>query len=238
MNNVQNHHSMKKLSIFLFAIALSSLTFAQSKNYDLAAFTAISLSNSVDVELSQGSSQSVSASGSQSAIDKLNIRVEKGSLKIGSKKGTKWSKGDGNVTIKITAPEVNAIVISGSGDLKIMNDFKSSNFAVTVSGSGDLSCAGSVTANKLALVSSGSADVQLKGSSDKVAITNSGSSDLSLSNFKSKEGAIVNSGSGDIEVYVSEKVAVTNTGSGDINLGGSPDKKTIINTGSGDIDYK
>ena len=230
---------MKKY--FFVLIALFAVTFINaqsSKTYDLSDFTGIVISNYADVEFTQGS-YSVVATGPQDLLDKLDLEVSKGSLEI---KNLKGSKGQWNnkkpLVIKVSAPEIGGLVISGSGDFTFMNDVTVDKFAVTISGSGDVETKGTLNTGKFALVVSGSGDVELTGNAPSVSIAASGSGDVELSNFKCKEASIVNSGSAEIELYVSEKMSVVNSGSGDIEIDGSPEKKSIINTGSGDIDYK
>ena len=230
---------MKKLSIVFFAlIFISSLQAQSSKTFNVDDFSGISISNSADVIFSIGT-KSVSVSGPQELIDRLDVNVHKNSLNIENKKGKSgnWS-GRGGLTFKISAPSLTGIVISGSGDLTIEDDFEADDFGIVISGSGDVLSKGNVTASKVSIVISGSGDVNLKGSCNKQSIAVSGSGDLDTQGLKCREANVVNSGSADIEVFVSEKISVVNSGSGDIQVKGSPEKKSIINTGSGDIDYR
>ena len=230
---------MKKLSILVIALTVVNFLSAQSsKTFDLDSFDAISISNSADVEFTQGP-QSVSVSGPQELIDKLEVTVEKGSLNIQNKKGKSgnWS-GNKNLVFKVSAPNLKALAISGSGDFVFASGLKADAFSMTVSGSGDVETKGDLMFGNLSIVISGSGDISLRGSSDKSSIVISGSGDLEAEALKCKTVNIVNSGSADIEIYASEKVSVVNSGSGDVEIEGNPEKKSIVNTGSGDIDYK
>ena len=226
---------MKKSVILLFACILSLSAFGQ-KTYDLPAFTAVASSNSANVVIRIGSTQSVTAKGSSAALGKLILEVKNNSLKIKSKKGT-WSKNDGQVVINITMTKLNALACSGSGDVTLEGNFDSSNFAIANSGSGDLTGTGSINTDKLNIANSGSADLTLKGKCQKLSLANSGSGDAALSGLTSQEASVVNSGSGDLEIHCSGKLNAVNTGSGDIQVEGNPEKKSIVNTGSGDINY-
>lgn len=227
---------MKKSLILLFACVLSLSVFGQ-KTYDLASFKAISNETSADVNIKLGSTQSLTARGSSSALDRLRLEVERGSLKIKSKKGANNWKSDDKITINITMTDLTALANSGSGDIMLSGDYDMSTFAISNSGSGDLLCKGSINTNQLSISNSGSGDMQLAGRSDRVSIANSGSGDIGMARMSSGEASVVNSGSGDIEIKCNGKLSAVNTGSGDIGVGGSPTKKSIVNTGSGDITY-
>jgi len=231
---------MKKLSIALFALVFLAfqVTAQSSKTYNLEDFSGISVSNSADVIFTQGP-KAVSVSGPQDLIDKLEVEVKKGSLSIGNQKGksSNWSGREG-LTFKISSPNLSVLLISGSCDFTLASDLKTDNLSVIISGSGDIVSKGKLTADKVSIVIGGSGDVGFSGSCQKQSLAISGSGDVENNGLKCKEASIVNSGNGDIEVYVSEKISVVNSGNGDVEVKGNPNKKSIVNTGSGDIDYK
>lgn len=231
---------MKKLSILFFVLILVSfqMTAQSSKTYNLDSFKAISISNSADVIYSQGT-QSVSVSGPQELIDKLDINVKNGTLNIASKKGKSgnWYGKEG-VKVKVSAPNIKALAISGSGDFFSESNIDMERFSIAISGSGDVTWKGNINCEEFKLAISGSGDVELKGSAERVSIACSGSGDVEMENFKAEEVKVANSGSADVEIYASKKLSVVNSGSGDVEVKGSPEKKSIVNTGSGDIDYK
>jgi len=230
---------MKNLIIAFFAILFVNVTIAQSsKTFNLDSFTAISITNSSNVVFRQGP-QSVSVSGSQELIDKLDVSIERNSLKIKNKKGKSGNwYGKKGLTFQISTPNLKGLVISGSGDFVFDNNLKGSDFSMVISGSGDVSSKGSMDVEKLSIVISGSGDVNLSGSANKQSLALSGSGDVNTEKLKCAEASVVNSGSADIEIYASEKISIVNSGSGDVEVKGSPSKKSIVNTGSGDIDYK
>lgn len=227
---------MKKSVVLLFAFVLSLSLFGQ-KTYDLDKFNAVANSSFADVNIRIGSTQKVTARGSSSAIDKLMLEVDNGSLEIKSRKGGSWSN-DGNVTINITMTRLTALACSGSGDVQLEGNFDMESFAVANSGSGDLTATGNLNVQKLTIANSGSGDLEMAGSADKLTISNSGSGDAGLARVSAKTVTVSNNGSGDCEVRCSGNLNAVNTGSGDITVSGKPAKKSIVNTGSGDISYE
>lgn len=214
------------------------MTAQSSKTLNLDKFDAISIQNSADVEFSTGP-QSVSITGTPELVEKLEIYVERGTLKITSKKGKKGNwYGKGTVKVSVSAPTLRALAVSGSGDFVSNSNLDIDKFSIAISGSGDVTWNGSINCNEAKIACSGSGDVELKGSAKGASIACSGSGDVELDGFKVMDAKVANSGSADVEIYVSEKISVVNSGSGDIEVKGNPDKKSIINTGSGDIDYK
>ncbi len=209
-----------------------------SKTYNLDKFNAISITNSADVVFSTGP-QAVSVTGAADLVETLNIYVEKGTLKITSKKGKKGNwYGKDNIKVTVSAPSLRALAVSGSGDFFSDSNLDEEKFSIAVSGSGDVLWKGNINCHEVKIACSGSGDVELKGSAANASIACSGSGDVEMEGFKIKEAKVANSGSADVEIYVSEKLSAVNSGSGDVEVKGSPDKKSIVNTGSGDIDYK
>src|SRR5215213_2437977 len=127
------------------------------RDYALSGFERIELAGSPDVIVTVGPAASVSAEGDQKTLDRLDIRVENGELKIGSKKRNGWFHSDSNrrhVTIRVTLPKLAAASIAGSGDMRI-DKVEGEKFGGAIAGSGDMD---------IAALRVGAADFSIAGS--------------------------------------------------------------------------
>lgn len=223
----------------------------ETRNVDK--FESIKSSSSADVIITQGNTQSVVVESDANLVPYIITKVDDGVLVIDIKKNYK------NINIlkvHITVPNLESIVISGSGDIKIPSVFKTNELYVKINGSGDLSAKFDV--KSLEYRSSGSGDgsfsgvkgilkIYVNGSGDITArdlrlsdcnIKVSGSGDLNLSG-SSEDLVIAVNGSGDIDAYQLQSVNVTVTvsGSGDIYTHPIESIHAKI-AGSGDVYYK
>jgi hypothetical protein len=113
------------------------------RSFNLAGFDAVSLAGPHDVVVTVGSGHSVRAEGDRTALDRLEIEVDGGNLKIGTKKGNwpmDWSKGRAKTTIYVSLPAIRAAAIAGSGDMRV-DRVRADRFAGSIAGSGDLQIA-------------------------------------------------------------------------------------------------
>ena len=86
------------------------------RSFEVGAFQSVSLEGSHDVVVTVGGAPSVRAEGSQEVLDRLDIRVENGALRIGTERGNwYWFGRSGHVTVYVTAPALQAASIGGSG---------------------------------------------------------------------------------------------------------------------------
>lgn len=222
------------LSILLITnFQINAKTFQNSKNRDLPKFTSVKLAISANVYLSQSSTQSFRIEASDELIKLIETKVENGRLTI---KWTKWNVHyREKIKIYISMEEIEAVAISGSGDIIANGKIKTDKLELAISGSGDMFFS-NLEANDIKSKISGSADISLAGSqtANSLSISISGSGDVKAAKFPVKNVRIKISGSGDCKVNVINRLDATVSGSGDIYYKGRP----VVNgkiAGSGSI---
>jgi len=249
------------LNLALLALTLTStLAIADPKEIrNLDKFTQIDQGATANVYLRQGSPQKVEVEAKQDVLGNLLTEVSNGKLKISMKtQSGKWIWYNSNsCNIYITAENIDAIDVSGSGNLTVLTPLTGTNLALKVSGSGDLKAELALTGD-LDLGVSGSGDVSVKGKFRNLKGAVSGSGDVELTADVSSRAVIDISGSGDIRL--SGKAAVLEAGisgsgdlsadqfeadSGKVRISGSGDAQVFVKndldastSGSGDITYK
>jgi hypothetical protein len=139
-----------------------------------------------------------------------------------------------DVTINISAPDLNSLRVSGSGNITTTGPLTPASMELDISGSGDITVSSLETDNLDARIS-GSGDIKvLNGVATEEKLKISGSGDMDFSNVLAKYVTTSTSGSGDIRVYATDRLNVTISGSGSVYYKGQPAINTSI-SGSGKV---
>ncbi len=182
----------------------------QTEKRDLTGFTAIESTGAADVEASIGPATSVTVTTDDNVLPAIETKLDGQTLRIGTNQSYTTKLG---VKVKITAPALAAVTLSGSGSASV-NGLTNTKFRADLSGSGGASLTGTVSQVDLHLVGSGSVSApSLVAKSVRVEVT----------------------GSGSAAVSATDSLEATVTGSGSITYGGHPASVSKTVTGSGSI---
>ncbi|MGZ3871788.1 MAG: head GIN domain-containing protein, partial [Mucilaginibacter sp.] len=203
----------------------------------LSGFNAVNVAGSFDVIITQGSTESVKVEAPASVINRILTEVNGGVLKIYSKHDNwNWGSMFGNhkkIVVYVTAKDLNAVSITGSGDVSFKDGLRTNALRLSVSGSGDMY--GKVEVKTLESSVSGSGDMKLAGHATSSTVRLVGSGDYSARGLETATTMISLTGSGDAYINASQKVDAAVHGSGDIHCTGSPKDVSKSKSGSGDI---
>jgi hypothetical protein len=233
---------MKALTKILFALILIAgvnSAFADTQDRHLTGFKGVDAQGSFDVYITQGANESVKVEAPNDIIERIKTEVNGGVLRIFSKgNSSNWNFNlfGGNhkkVVIYVVAKDLNAVSVSGSGDVFFKNGINTPTLKLRVSGSGDLN--GKVQVKELETSVSGSGDVRLTGSAASSEVHVSGSGDFRGGDLTTTSTAVHVSGSGDASVNANTKIDASVSGSGDVHYSGNPKSVSKSKSGSGDI---
>jgi hypothetical protein len=206
-----------------------------SRDFAVGAFQKISLTGSPNVVVAVGGAPSVRAEGDVAMLEKLDIRVEDGILRIGYKKGNwslGWGKDHGPVTVHVSAPSLTGAEVAGSGDMKI-DKVEGGDFAGEIAGSGEIELA-SLRARNASFSIAGSGGVTASGSAETAAFEIAGSGDVHASGLQVRRAKVSIAGSGNVEAHAVETASIDIMGSGDAIITGGA-KCSVNKMGSGDV---
>ncbi len=252
---------MKKYSYLIILTLAISPFFANAQKREVRNvdnFTKINFAFPGKLYLKQGSHQKVELEGDQSVLDEVETKVDNGRLRIGKEgKWSNWSFGDRKITAYVTVPNINAVSVSGSGDIIGQNTIRTNDIDLNVSGSGSLTIEVEARGDVEADVS-GAGDMELKGhfTSFESDISGSGKVILSATIDNSAEFGISGSGkieasgkanfvkadiSGSGKVLAADlttnrcEVRISGSGDGEINV---TDELDANISGSGSVSYR
>lgn len=206
---------------------------------DLTGFTGIKLSCSANITYVEEPETSVVIKASDKVFEAMKIIDNNGVLEFGFKNGYIISNAN-EVEIEISAPNIDIIKLSGSGNINADFDELITKSVITlkVSGSGLIE-ANDITADKQILNITGSGNIE----SNNVLITKTNSNINGSGNIIS-EGVSVSqsinvSGSGNFQGFklITENTNITSNGSGDTEVTADISLDIDI-SGSGSVYYK
>lgn len=215
--------------VLLVPAAACGRNIIPSKNYvtkqvNVESFTAISTSSSIDVVYTQTSgNRHVEIYAPDNVIEYISVKVEGGVLKVGfqSFQNNLSINGRHKKEVRVSAPAVNSLKASSSGNIIIKNGLKTSGkVTIKATSSGDVT-GGAISCEDFTAIANSSGNVVLK----KVSCTNF--------------AADANS-SGDVSIQNLEAANVTADAdsSGDVILKGNCENASYRADSSGDIKAK
>jgi hypothetical protein len=197
-----------------------------------AAFTKLSLLGPDNVTFTVGDNFQISATGDPQTVEKLRYLIEGGTIKIGRTNSIGANYSEKAAIIRITAPSLSAVSLSGSGDLSA-DLLAADNVDVTLAGSGDIAVA-AVRAKTTHVSVAGSGNLKIVGKSGKAKISLAGSGDIDASKLATENADLSVAGSGNVSLTATGEVNSSLVGSGDVNVTGGA-KCTSSKTGSGTV---
>lgn len=224
---------------------------AAERRFANTGFSTVVLETSDNLTITKGGF-AITATGAQADLDRLELRQDGATLRIGHKKGSSWRWNGKPLAVAVSLPSLTGVTVSGSGDATA-DQAEGDSMALRVSGSGDLAvqnvkgtalavglsgsggvAVGNIAANTVAVSISGSGDVAVAGRCTTLDARLSGSGDLAANRLTCTNATVSTSGSGDVSVHASGQVTARTSGSGDVAVTGGA-RCTSRSSGSGVI---
>ena len=184
-----------------------------------ADFEKIKVSQSIEIELSQGANKSFEIIASDDARKNLEIEVENGELSIGFKKQSMFIN-NSKVKILITNPTISSLTASSSAKIVGMNTIKSNNLVLKSSSGSEMEV--SVDTDQLFITASSGSSIEVKGISNTVTANSSSGSSIEA-NTLTCGAAIANSSSGSsIEFGIIKSLNASSSSGSSIDYKGTP----------------
>jgi len=249
--------SVRKILLAVVITAAAGCSFAKphpaanadtSKIIDrhLSGFSSIKIAGPFDVRLTQGDNESVKFEApGDIPEDQIITEVAGGVLKIHNEHKN-WGLSDYSwygdksiwrnhkkIVVYITATDLDAITVSGSGDMIFDEGLKAGSLRLLVRGSGAIQ--GKIEVKSLEGHISGSGEMKLSGSAGNSNVLVRGSGNFMARGLICANAAVHVSGSGSAEVNASDKVDAAVRGSGVISYSAIAKIINSRKSGSGEI---
>lgn len=197
-----------------------------------------SVSNSTpfDVYVHTGKAPGVHASGTDEALDRLEIENRGGKLRIGTKSGgwfSGWHWGRGqHLRIDVAVPMIGEVSLAGPGNLTV-DAIRTHDFGAHLSGPGNINV-GSIEASGVTLTLSGPGDIRVAGRAQRAVMRLSGPGNIHAGALNLGEAEVTLSGPGDLDATVTRTADVRLSGPGDVTIHGGA-HCSIQKSGPGDV---
>lgn len=215
-----------------------------TRSFDISGFTKIELNTSTDLKVEVGPDYSITMTGDEDRIEKMEFDLSGDELEISSGRNRSFfgfGRNDhGHVDIFITMPDIKAMSIHGSGDAEITG-VDNDEISLEIHGSGDLYVSGrskevdieihgsgdiemdEVSGNNVTIEIEGSGNVEFDGGTcNYLEIEIDGSGDVDAKDLICREVSVDVSGSGNSRVHATEKLTFDSNGSGKVDVFGKP----------------
>ena len=227
---------MKTLITTILSITLMVSIQAQKRTVDVGSFTELSLAIPANLYIKQGSDESIEIECDEDIFDEIEFDMRGDKLVI-KKEGERWNWKNGwrnsEVDIYVTMKTVEALSVSGSGNMESKGTLNTDDLELAVSGSGDMEL--QITGDELETRISGSGSIRLSGNANEASARISGSGrvkaeDLTVQTFEARI-----SGSGSCYITVEDEIDASISGSGSIYYAGNPGRVISNSSGSGKV---
>jgi hypothetical protein len=233
---------MKKLSILFSAAFLLFFTSCEkvigegdlrTETRTTGSFSGMEVQISGNVFYIQGNEYKVELTAQQNILNVIETPIINNKLVVRFKNDVRVRSHE-QITVRVTAPSISGIALSGSGNVTVSSPLVSNELSFNISGSGNMMLP-TITTSHLEATISGSGNISIVGgTANTETLKISGSGGIDARNVLAKSATTTTSGSGTIHLNVSETLNATISGSGSVYYSGNP----IINTnisGSGRV---
>jgi hypothetical protein len=206
------------------AAACAAPASAATRNFTVTGFEQVRVEGPFRVKLATGVPPSASATGSQSALDRIAIDTVGRTLVIHSDIsawGAESSSDDsGPVEIRIGTHDLSSAALTGSGSLEI-DKVTALSFNASAQGSGEIGIA-KADVDQLSVSLTGTASAVVAGKAGMLKLTTLGSSAFDGTALVAKDATISAQGAATVKVGVSDSATVQASGPATIILTGNP----------------
>lgn len=225
------------LIVLLLITVFGFRTYAQSETRDVPAFTEISLRVPARLHLVQGEKQKIVIEASESTLKDLITEVGGRTLiiRFPARNRLNFGFNPGKIDIYVTAPEISALNLAGSGDIFAEGAWNARIMDLSVSGSGSIFM-DELNAERVKTSISGSGDIVIKdgNKAEEFNASISGSGNIKAASYEAANVSIRIAGSGNCNIHTNGNLMVRIAGSGSVYYSGNPNLDTSI-AGSGKV---
>ena len=176
----------------------------------------------------------VEITAQRNILDVIQATKSSGHLVLKIKDGVRI-KSNEEIIVNISAPTADYLHLSGTGDLAVIGNINAVNLDIAISGTGNISISSVAVTDKIKAEISGSGDISVQaGTAKNEDLRISGDGKLFMDGVSVEKATTTISGSGDMQVNVSQTLDATISGSGSVYYRGHPLISTNI-SGSGKV---
>lgn len=220
------------LAVLILPLVMSAPAAAAQRNFGISGFDQVRVAGPYAVTVTTGIAPFARATGSQSGIDHVAMRVQGTTLVIGQDRNGGSSDNGGPVTIAIGTHELSRGSIEGVGTITV-DHARGLRFALAVAGAGTANIA-SVDVDQFQLAMEGSGSVKLDGRAPMMTAIVRGAGTINAAGLSVKDLTITAQGPAVVSATATDTAKITAVGAASITLSGRP-SCTLKTVGSASV---
>lgn len=213
---------MRWLAPFLLLLPAASAG-SQDKTYLVSGFDRVRVDGPFEVVLAEGPTRA-SASGDEQALRRLTLRVDGGTLVIGSGAGG-WSQPTGAAPslarVSVSAPALRSLSLNGGGRVQAAA-MKGARVEIGLNGGGTVSVA-RIEAEELHVTLSGTGAMTLGGTARRARVRSNGAGSIDAAGLMAGDATLLWESAGGLRIGVRYTGAIFALGLGTVEVIGTPE---------------
>lgn len=213
-------------ALSLAAFGLVGVASAETRSFDVGAFTAIDVSAGIEVVFEAGPAQSIQVENKQGDFSDIQVLVRGDTLMLKRKKQNwGWNTRRLGYSVTVTAPQISGLEASSGSDVA-GTGMSGDEIRIDVSSGADVSVA-SLNGGTVSIKTSSGSDAAVSGTCTTVRAAASSGSDLTARDLICENAEADASSGSDISVHATTRLDADASSGADIDVYGSP---TEVNT--------
>lgn len=205
----------------LVALGLAGAASAETRTYDVGAFTNIDISAGLDLAFEAGGAQAISVENDTGDFSDIDVFVRGDTLVLKRKKNNwGWGKRRLRYGITVSAPQISGVEASSGSDVSGRN-MSGSDVRIEVSSGADVTVTG-VDGGTVSIETSSGSDANVAGTCETVRADSSSGSDIEARDLICQNGYADASSGSDIAIHASSSVSADASSGADIDVYGNP----------------
>lgn len=218
----------------LFALSLAGAASAETRTYDVGAFTKIDVSGGLDLSFEGGTAQSVAVENRAGDFSDIEVLV-RGDTLVLKRKTNNWSWGSrrARYEITVTAAQISGLEASSGADVtgrKMSGD----TINIDVSSGADVTVT-EIDGGTVSVETSSGSDATVSGTCDTVRADSSSGSDITARDLVCQKGIVDASSGSDITMHAAISVNADASSGADVTVYGGPSDVTSDKSSGGSV---
>ncbi len=224
-------------AIGLVSLGLAGAASAETRTYDVGAFTKIDISAGLDLEFTTGGTQSIAVENENGNFDDIDVYVSGDTLVLKRKKQNwGWNNKRQRYGITVSAPQISSLEASSGSDVSGQN-MSGSDVLIDVSSGADVTVTG-VDGGTVTIETSSGSDANVSGTCVTVRADSSSGSDLEARDLICEAGYADASSGSDISIHATVSVDAEASSGADVDVYGGPTDVSSDKSSGGSVSIR
>lgn len=221
----------------LVALGLAGAASAETRTYDVGAFTNIDVSAGLDLDFVAGGAQSITVDNAKGDFSDIDVFVRGDTLVLKRKKNNwGWGRKRARYGVSVTAPTIQNLEASSGSDVS-GRGMSGDDITIDVSSGADVTV-NDVQGGTVSIKTSSGSDAAVSGTCTTVRARSSSGSDLEARDLVCQNGEADASSGSDLSIHVTGRVDAEASSGADVDVYGGPSDVETDKSSGGSVSIR